>query len=266
MSEQAGPAEGGTTPPAVAGPEGTPGTAEQETTQQEIDWQNRYQHLQPEYTRSQQENAQLREQIEHAHALLSSEDPDTRRAAAEALGYEFQEEQPDPDPNEDPLSHLDERLGRIEQSLSAREQEAQDDAYAEQVRGIVDERLSTLGIPEADQDWVLAYAINALPITRGGSARSSSRRYRGLRRARDRARQREWAKGKARAAHRTSRASPLPRSPTSTTARNGWTTWSAAWQENEQGSLTRSRRGPQPSVKNARNDHATNRSEHGYKS
>jgi hypothetical protein len=194
MSEQAGPAEGGTTPPAVAGPEGTPGTAEQETTQQEIDWQNRYQHLQPEYTRSQQENAQLREQIEHAHALLSSEDPDTRRAAAEALGYEFQEEQPDPDPNEDPLSHLDERLGRIEQSLSAREQEAQDDAYAEQVRGIVDERLSTLGIPEQDQDWVLAYAINALPITDEGLP-DLGKAYEVFQ-ARETERQRAWAKTK----------------------------------------------------------------------
>jgi len=195
MSEQAAPAEGGTTPPAVAGPEGTPGTAEQQATQEQqaVDWQDRYQHLQPEYTRVTQENATLREQVEYAHSLLSSDDPDTRRAAAEALGYVLEDE-PQPGVNEDPLEQFGERLGRIEESLTQRQQDAEDEAYAEQVRAVVDERLSGLGIPEDDQDWVLAYAINALPITEEGlpDIQQAFRVFQ----ARETERQRAWAQSK----------------------------------------------------------------------
>src|SRR5262245_44597082 len=160
MSEQGTPLEGA---PAVAGPEGTPGAAEQ-APQPQVDWQDRYQHLQPEYTRVTQENAQLRQQQELYDLMLSTDDEDTRREIAEALGYEFVQEEA-PVQTEDPFERYDERLGKIEQSLSQRDQEAADAEYAGQVRQIVDQQLDALeGLDKGDQDWVLAYAINALPI------------------------------------------------------------------------------------------------------
>jgi len=147
MSEQAAPAEGGGIPPAVAGPEGTPGATEQQATQQEIDWQQRYQNLQPEYTRATQ-RVSLYEQ------MLTAEDADTRRQAAEQLGYEFAEEDEpqQPETPDDPLTAYGARLEALEQHLVERDQAAQDEQYAQQVRAVVDERLDALQIPKDDQD------------------------------------------------------------------------------------------------------------------
>ena len=167
MSEQDTPNEG---QPAVAGPEGTPGSAEQ-AEQAQIDWEQRYQHLQPEYTRVTQEAAELRQQQELYDLLISTDDPDTRRQAAEALGYVLDDEdtqtQPD-ETDEDPLGQYDERLGRLEQTLTERDQAEAEAEYAAQVREVVDQQLDALELDEEDQDWVLAYAINALPITEDG--------------------------------------------------------------------------------------------------
>ena len=188
MSEQ------GTEPdtPAVAGPEG-PGTAEQ-GQQAEIDWQKRYVDLQPEYTRATQEAAELRRQQELYDLLLSTDDADTRRQAAAELGYVLDEEEQSPDPDEDPYVAVDERLGRVEQTLSAQEQREADEAYAAQVRQAVDAELDTLSLDKADQDWVLAYAINALPITEEGLP--DIRQAYDVFAARETQRQRDWAKSK----------------------------------------------------------------------
>lgn len=187
MSEQAAPAEGGP-PPAVAGPEGTPGAAEQQAQQQGVDWEDRYQHLQPEYTRATQQN-RLYEQ------MLTAEDADTRRQAAEQLGYEFaDDEEPDPGPNEDPLVAYDQRLERLEQSLAEQDQDRETEAYAAQLRGVIDERLGQLGIAKDDQDWVLAYAINALPITEEGLP--DLEQAHSVFAARELERQKAWARSK----------------------------------------------------------------------
>jgi hypothetical protein len=204
MSEQDTPIEG---QPAVAGPEGTPGAAEQ--AQAEIDWQNRYQHLQPEYTRVTQENAQLREQQQLYETLLSSEDPDTRREVAEALGYQLEQEEPQYEP-EDPVTQFDERLGRLEQSLSQREQEQADAAYAAHVREVVDQRLDQLQLDKDDQDWVLAYAINALPITDEGLPDIEQAHE--VFQARETARQKAWASSK-RAPHISAHGQPATEVP-----------------------------------------------------
>jgi hypothetical protein len=193
MSEQGTPTEG---TPAVAGPEGTPGAAEQATEQAEIDWQDRYQHLQPEYTRVTQENAQLREVQELYELLLSSDDPDTRREVATQLGYMLDDEDQDQsnEDSEDPLAAYDERLGRLEQSHAEREQEQADAAYAAQVREVVDEQLDALELDADDQDWVLAYAINALPITEDGLP--DIRQAYEVFMQRETERQRNWARSK----------------------------------------------------------------------
>lgn len=183
----------------VAGPPPGPGTAEQQA-QAEVDWQKRYADLQPEYTRAAQENAELKRQQELYELMISTDDPDTRRQVAERLGYQLEEEPtPPPDPDEDPFVQYNERLGRIEQSLTAREQNEQDEAYAAEVRQAVDIRLSALGLDKDDQDWVLAYAINALPVTQEGlpDIEQANRVFA----EREVERQRKWAKGKRSAPH-----------------------------------------------------------------
>src|SRR5262245_41465507 len=190
MSEQGTPLEG---TPAVAGPEGTPGTAEQAP---QIDWQDRYQHLQPEYTRATQENAELRQRQELYDLMLSTDDADIRREAAQALGYELAEDETqDYDDADNPFAAYDERIARLEQSTQARDQEAADAEYAVQVRQIVDQQLNDLeGLDKDDQDWVLAYAINALPITEEGLP-DIQQAYEVFN-ARETARQRAWAQTK----------------------------------------------------------------------
>jgi hypothetical protein len=195
MSEQVPPAQEET--PAVAGPTEAPGTAEQA----EVDWQKRYADLQPEYTRTTQENAELRRQQELYDLLLSTDDPDTRRQVAEQLGYVLDEEEETqaPDEFEDPFDQYDERLGRIEQSLTQRQQQEQEDAYAREVRAVVDERLGQLGLDKDDQDWILAYAINALPITEEGLPDLEQAHQEFVKR--ETARQKAWAQAKKAAPH-----------------------------------------------------------------
>lgn len=177
----------------VAGPTGAAGTAEQHA-QAEVDWQKRYNDLQPEYTRTTQELADLRHRQELYDLLVSTDDADTRRQVADALGYQLEEEPAEPQEFEDPLAAYDERIGRLEESLTQREQDEQDAAYASQVRAVVDERLDQLGLDKGDQDWVLAYAINALPVTAEGLPDIEQAHQ--VFAERETARQRKWAQGK----------------------------------------------------------------------
>jgi len=191
MSEQGGPDLGS---PAVSGPEGVPGTAEQ-PTQAEY-WEQRYQNLQPEYTRATQENAALRQRQELYDLLITSDDPDTRRQVAERLGYQLDEEQPSPAYEDtEPWELYDQRLANLERQQVEREQADADAQRAREVRDVLDERLDQLpGLDKEDQDWVLAYAINALPVADDG--------YPDIGQAfevfteRENARQRRWAQSK----------------------------------------------------------------------
>lgn len=193
MSEQGGP-DLGAPPPAVAGPEGTPGTAEQ-AAQAEVDWEKRYNDLQPEYTRATQENADLRRQQELYDLMVSTEDADTRQQIAQQLGYVLDDDaSTPPDDEADPFAAYDDRLARIEQSLTAREQAEANAEQAAEVRVAVDERLDQLGIDKDDQDWVLAYAINALPATPDGLP--DIEQAHGVFQAREDARQKRWAQTK----------------------------------------------------------------------
>jgi hypothetical protein len=67
------------------------------------------------------------------------------------------------------------------------------------VRSAVDARLDTLGLDKDDQDWVLAYAINALPVTQEGLP--DIEQAHSVFVARETERQRQWAKGKRSAPH-----------------------------------------------------------------
>lgn len=192
MSEQGGPDLGS---PAVAGPEGAPGTAEH-AAQATENWEQRYQNLQPEYTRATQENAALRQRQELYDLLITSDDPDTRREVAQRLGYQLdEEEQPGPETFEEPWEVYDQRLAQLERQQAEREQQEADAQRAREVREVLDQRLDQLpGLDREDQDWVLAYAINALPVAEDG--------YPDIGKAfevfteRENARQRRWASTK----------------------------------------------------------------------
>jgi hypothetical protein len=166
MADQQAPVPEGQDTPAAAGPEGT-GAAEQA----EVDWQKRYSDLQPEYTRTSQEAAELRNWRQWAELAFTSEDADTRRQALEALGYQVEEPEEEPVDQaaeyEDPYEHLLTRQEQVEQRLAEREQAEQEARENALIKAYTDERLAQLdGLSEEDQDWVLAYAINAMPAVR----------------------------------------------------------------------------------------------------
>ena len=149
--------------------------------------------------------------------------PTTRTLAAqiaEALGYELEEDETQKtDEDEDPLAQYDERLGPARADPDrTRAGRGRRRLRRRRCGEIVDEQLDQLGLDKDDQDWVLAYAINALPITEEGLP-DIEQAYQVFA-ARETARQRKWAQTKR--APRTSRRTgrPRPRPPTSTTARN----------------------------------------------
>jgi hypothetical protein len=190
MSEQAPPA--GEDTPAVAGPEGSAPAEEIDWQARALEWEDRYGNLQPEYTRTTQELREMQERQELYDLMVTSDDPDTQRQAAEALGYEFPEEEPQE--WDDPLEPLNERLGRIEESLSDRQEREQNAENAVYVRQVFDEKLDEMGIDKEDQDWVLAYAINALPMTEDGWP-DFDQAYEAFV-ARENARQKKWSQTK----------------------------------------------------------------------
>jgi hypothetical protein len=179
--------------PAVAGPEGPAPSS----TDEAVDWQKRYTDLQSEYTQTSQERAELRHQRELYDLLVSTDDEDTRRRVAEQLGYQLDQEEPEPEFDENPFAAYDKRIGQLESALTVREEREREDAYASEVRRVCDEQLETLGIDKEDQDWVLAYAINALPVNDQGLP--DIRQAHAVFAAREDARQRQWATTKRRA-------------------------------------------------------------------
>ena len=137
MSDQQAPPEADT--PAVAGPTEAPGTQEQP----QVNWEQRYQDLQPEYTRTAQERAELAQWKEWAELALTTEDPDTARQALERLGIpvpegDFGDEEPAEWDVEDPLADVRKELAELrswkEQSTQQQRQEVQQqffDSYME---------------------------------------------------------------------------------------------------------------------------------------
>jgi hypothetical protein len=153
---------------AVAGPTEAPGAAQE---QAEVDWQKRYVDTQSEYSRSRQELKELEQKQQWYDLLVTSEDPDTRRQAAEALGYELPEEEDveefEPAEYDDPIEQLSARQQAIEEQFNQSREEQQMAQEAALARALTDERLAQLeGLAPEDQDLVLAYAINALPPVR----------------------------------------------------------------------------------------------------
>jgi hypothetical protein len=166
MSEQQAPSS--EDKPAVAGPNEAPG-AVQDASGQDAHWfEHQYKQIQPEYTRSQQELKELKERQQWYELLVTSDDPDTRRQAAEVLGYELpQEEEPEPAEYEDPYESLAQRQERLEQQYEQMNQQQQNVAQTAFLREYVDQQAETHGLNEYDADtqkWILERAMNT-PIS-----------------------------------------------------------------------------------------------------
>lgn len=146
MSDQQAPTEAPVDTPAVAGPTEAPGTAQDQP--QDTGYEQRYKDLQAEYTRGQQELAQLKHEREWAQAALTSQDPDTLRQAYEILGIEVDDPEPDDDfegyTDEDPY---DQRIRALEEQLSAREQQAAQERDQQILLGEAESQLEQLGMP-----------------------------------------------------------------------------------------------------------------------
>lgn len=161
MSDQQPPHNGDTA--AVAGPEGAPGTAQE---QAEIDWEKRYQDLQPEYTRATQRASELEQRQQWYDLLVTTDDADTRRQAAEALGFELPDEeegeleQPYQDPYEELRGEVSSLRERYEQDQSTQRETEE----AQIVEGFVFDRLKELDpdLPEGVRQMLVAHAIHAL--------------------------------------------------------------------------------------------------------
>lgn len=202
MSEQAGP-DLGAPPPAVAGPEGTPGAAEHEPPYGDPNdpYEKRYNDLRSwtdrataERTQVAQENAELRRQQELYDLLISTDDTDTRRQVAERLGYQLDEEQAPPQFEEGDPHGYGSRLAQLEAAQEMRQQEALNAQQEALMRQTVDEQIANLGVSEQDGNWILAYAVNALPPTNEGlpDLEQAHRLFV----EREDARQKDWAKTK----------------------------------------------------------------------
>ena len=182
--------------PAVAGPEGTPGTAEQ-AEQAEIDWQKRYQHLQPEYTRVTQENAELRRQQElyDAAALHRRRGHSTRDRRSSSATCSTTRRPPVRRAGRGPARAV-RRAARTGRAAADRTRPGE---RRGRLRRAGAGRSSTssstqLELDQDDQDWVLAYAINALPITEEGLPDIEQAHQ--VFAARETERQRNWAQTK----------------------------------------------------------------------
>jgi len=103
----------------VPDPEGTP-----TGTPPEVDWEARYNSLQPEFTRVTQEAAELRQYQQFVEAL-SSDDQEIRSWALNQLGIEVPTEN-EPD---DELTALQQRLDKLEQGFQTSAQQSQVDTW-----------------------------------------------------------------------------------------------------------------------------------------
>lgn len=160
--------------PEVETPDTTEDVVTDEPTQPVVDWEKRYNDLRPEFDRTNQEAAQYRRLIEG----LNSDDLDTRREAAEALGIEFVDQDDTPEIEEEDDLYIDpvarRRLEAIEARIAQEEAERQQaaDEAAEQARvdeamAKVNEQITALGRDDATAEAIFAFALT-LPHTPEG--------------------------------------------------------------------------------------------------
>lgn len=155
--------------------QGTPDPANQQVadqTQAEIDWQKRYGDLQPEYTRATQEAAQLRRERELYQAMVTSDDPDTRRQAAQELGYQLDDEPDDTQYQDDPVARLEQQLEELRQQYTGDRQQAQQQQRLAELEAVAEREMDSLGVPKGQEgnpirDWIVSRAVALPPNDKG---------------------------------------------------------------------------------------------------
>lgn len=142
------------TPADLPGPDsGTPGT--------EVNWQERYANLQPEYTRASQEAAQLRNLVEAAR----QGDPD----AISQLGFEIADSDLDDTPEyEDPFDEIRKEVEEVRQWKQSQEQQAQEAQMLQRAEQHIETEINAIdGLDEADAAWVVDRALRLPPNDQG---------------------------------------------------------------------------------------------------
>lgn len=158
--------------PAPASPNVAPGTDQPLTPteqQQVVDFEKRYNDLRPEYDRATQRASQIEQMV----AGLRSEDPDTRRWAAEGLGVELADEDPGEPLHEDP--RIAQLLAEQAEMKAWKEQQQQRDTQADEQQRIdqidaqAQAKLAAIdGLDDEERDWVYGRALTNHPPTTDG--------------------------------------------------------------------------------------------------
>jgi hypothetical protein len=138
--------------PAAPESEGTP-AAPEEGAPQDTNWEKRFNDLQPELTKAQQENAELRRFRE------SLQDPETQkqlfRELAEELEYELEEEELD---DEEIEELRDPRVDALIQEREAEKYEDYLDDLDDWVGGEVEKLAKAAGVELSDEETDLVYS------------------------------------------------------------------------------------------------------------
>jgi len=152
MSDQQAPTDVDT--PAVAGPTEAPGTAQDQPQVPEgYVPEQRYKDVQAEYTRSQQAYREAENREQWYRTLVTTDDPDIQRQAAEILGIElddgeeYADGQLDEFTQEDPY---DQRIRALEERYSAQEQQAMAQQEQQALLADAEAQFNQLGMPWTD--------------------------------------------------------------------------------------------------------------------
>lgn len=121
----------------------------------QVNWEERYKHLQGDYTRASQEAARYRS----LEADLRSDDPEKYRAAAEAFGLQFADYEED-DEHVDPTESLRKEFDSLKASLETDRQKAQEEAELRRLETFIDSETASLGLDGPKKDWVISRALN----------------------------------------------------------------------------------------------------------
>lgn len=145
-------------PPSEDTPANTP-TPEVEGGQPEVNWEERYKHLQSDHTRAAQEAAEYRRIVEAAR----QGDPN---AIAE-LGLALAEEAEDDD--DEPLDpRVAAKLQALEERFEAQQQQEQEHARIAEIETAVERELDSLKVSDEElRDWLVSRAIALAPTADG---------------------------------------------------------------------------------------------------
>lgn len=171
--------------------QGTP--PEGDSTQETVDWEQRYKDLQSTYTKTSQEAAELR-QYQQLVDNMQSDDPEVQAQAAEALGIQFVDG--GQDKSQDQI--LLERLERLESRFGNMDEQEQMERLQSQDADFMDTALegfeTQLG-RELDKDEVELLVGHAL-INRTDDGNPGIEQAIGLYKNIDNSRQSKWASSK----------------------------------------------------------------------